>query len=132
MADNEAHNSSEQANEVESVNGVQDAGNEDRSASKAPDAREATAVASKPASRGTSPALASPGSGLVPLRGSVSNANSPTISMPHPKKFSHSDINKRFLEKNSQVATASHAPAASSVVKPPSSIRASAISLHLT
>lgn len=124
MAETEAHDLAEHVKEAEGANGVQEGGSHEESASKAADAKQATAVASKPASRGATPALPSPGSGLVPLRGSSSNSAAPTLSMPHPKKFSHVDINKRFLEKNSQVAGGSHTPAASTVTKAASSVRA--------
>lgn len=98
----------------------------------AEDAKLPTPVASKPSSRNPTPALPSPGSGLVPLRGSSGNTTTPTLSMPHPKRFSHVDINKRFLEKNSQGPSGSHTPAASSVAKAASTIRAynTAISLE--
>ena len=125
MAETESNNTSEHAKEGEGVNGVQEMSGEEQSASKATDAKEATPVASKPTSRNASPALPSPGSGLVPLRGSASSSNVPTLNMPHPKRFSHVDINKRFLEKASQAASTSHAPAASTVAKTPAATRAS-------
>ncbi|THH02478.1 hypothetical protein EW026_g368 [Hermanssonia centrifuga] len=43
--------------------------------------------------------------------------------MPHPKKFSHVDINKRFLGKNSATSSTSQTPSASGVSKPGSAIQ---------
>lgn len=50
----------------------------------------------------------SPASSSTPLRGAVPNGqpapgttNAPTLSMPHPKKFSSVNINKKFLERSS-------------------------------
>ena len=123
MADTEVHDTAEHLKEAEGANGVRDVRNGEGSASKATDAKLLTPVASKPASRDTTPALPSPGSGLVPLRGSSGNNSTPTLNMPHPKRFSHVDINKRFLEKNSQASSGSHVSAASSVAKAASSIR---------
>jgi hypothetical protein len=128
MANTEANNTSEHAKESEGVNEVQEATCEDQVANRTADAKQATPVASRPASRDASPALASPGSGLTPLRGS-SSSTAPTLNMPHPKRFSSVDINKRFLEKNSQVASASHVPT-TSVSKTPSSIRTLFISFR--
>ena len=89
------------------------------------------AAVSKPSSpaKDATPALPSPGSSLVPLRASNSNGSAsttstvPALSMPHPKKFSHSDINKRFLEKNSPGSSASQTPSAPSLNKPGSLAR---------
>lgn len=124
MAETEVRDTAEHLKATRGVNAAQEVSSDDGSASKAADAKQATAVASKPSSRGPTPALPSPGSGLVPLRGSASTPSAPTLSMPHPKRFTHVDINKRFLEKNSQLASTSHAPAASSATKAASSIRA--------
>ncbi|KAH9921995.1 uncharacterized protein BXZ73DRAFT_91688 [Epithele typhae] len=46
---------------------------------------------------------------------SVSSSNAPPLSMPHPKKFSHVNINKKFLEKTSSASTPPHASSASPV-----------------
>lgn len=124
MADTEARDPPEHVKEVEGVDGVQEVRNGGESTKDAEDAKLSTPVASKPSSRNPTPALPSPGSGLVPLRGSSGNTTTPTLSMPHPKRFSHVDINKRFLEKNSQASSGSHPPVASSVAKAASTIRA--------
>ncbi|EKM60853.1 uncharacterized protein PHACADRAFT_155971 [Phanerochaete carnosa HHB-10118-sp] len=127
MAETEVQDTAEHLKEVEDANAAQGVVNDGGSASKAADARQATAVASKPSSRGSTPALPSPGSGLVPLRGSSGTTSAPILSMPHPKRFTHVDINKRFLEKNSQLASTSHAPATSSAIKTASSIQKPAL-----
>lgn len=123
MADTEVRDTLEHATGVEGVNGVQDMDNGDGSASKAADAKLPLPVASKPTSRDATPALPSPGSGLVPLRGSSGSTVTPILNMPNPKRFSHVDINKRFLEQNSQSSTGSHTPVTSSVAKTANSIR---------
>lgn len=125
MAEPEVHDTAEHLKEAEGANVPQEVGSDDGLASKATDASQATAVASKPSSRGPTPALPSPGSGLVPLRGSTGTPSTPILSMPHPKRFAHVDINKRFLEKNSQHASTSHVPTTSNVTKTVSSSRAS-------
>ncbi|KAI0343950.1 hypothetical protein BDW22DRAFT_1355185 [Trametopsis cervina] len=51
----------------------------------------------------------------MPLNGSTSGT---TLSMPHPKKFSHIDINKRFLEKTSAASTIGHPSSPSATNKP--------------
>ena len=89
------------------------------------------AVVSKPSSpaKDATPALPSPGPSLVPLRSSSTNglssstSGTPTLSMPHPKKFSHSDINKRFLEKNSPSSSGSQASSTPSISKPGTAVR---------
>ncbi|KAH9853130.1 hypothetical protein C2E23DRAFT_894867 [Lenzites betulinus] len=69
-----------------------------------------------------SPVPSSPASGLSTTK-SASQAPSasgqtgtPPLSMPHPKKFSHVNINKKFLEKTS-ASTPSHPLTASPVTK---------------
>ncbi|KAJ2978067.1 hypothetical protein NUW54_g11338 [Trametes sanguinea] len=79
-----------------------------------------------------SPAPSSPASGVSttksgPQPPSVSGqSNPPPLSMPHPKKFSHVNINKKFLEKTS-ASTPSHPHSASPVTKTPISSH-----IHLT
>ncbi|KAI0651594.1 hypothetical protein C8Q79DRAFT_897798 [Trametes meyenii] len=68
-----------------------------------------------------SPVPSSPASGLSTSKsGTQSSASGPTnpppLSMPHPKKFSHVNINKKFLEKTS-ASTPSHTLSASPVTK---------------
>ncbi|KAI0639145.1 hypothetical protein C8Q77DRAFT_1044914 [Trametes polyzona] len=69
-----------------------------------------------------SPAPSSPASGLSTTKGgsqtpaTSGQAGTPPLSMPHPKKFSHVNINKKFLEKTS-ASSPSHTFAASPVTK---------------
>ncbi|CAL1696425.1 unnamed protein product [Somion occarium] len=56
----------------------------------------------------SAPATPSPGSSSTPLRPTVANGqatpgttHAPILSMPHPKKFSSVNINKKFLERSS-------------------------------
>ncbi|KIP11440.1 hypothetical protein PHLGIDRAFT_124843 [Phlebiopsis gigantea 11061_1 CR5-6] len=127
MADTEARDPLEHGQEAGGVDGVQEVSNSREVSKDAEDAKLPTPTASKPSSRNPTPALPSPGSGLVPLRGGPGNTTTPTLSMPHPKRFSHVDINKRFLEKNSQASSGSHPPAASSVAKTASAIQKPAL-----
>ncbi|KAK7694366.1 hypothetical protein QCA50_001552 [Cerrena zonata] len=62
----------------------------------------------------------SPASSSTPLRGSVPNGqtapgttNPPTLNMPHPKKFSSVNINKKFLERSSSSAGSAQPPSTS-------------------
>lgn len=65
------------------------------------------------------PPSPSPGSGLVPLRSASLNgtapgaSSTPPLSAPQPKKFSHVNINKKFLEKTS--STPSSGPSTSTL-----------------
>ncbi|KAI0670160.1 hypothetical protein C8Q78DRAFT_1093678 [Trametes maxima] len=68
-----------------------------------------------------SPVPSSPASGLSTTKSGTQTsasgqANPPPLSMPHPKKFSHVNINKKFLEKTS-ASTPSHTLSASPVTK---------------
>ncbi|KAI0374436.1 hypothetical protein BV20DRAFT_987685 [Pilatotrama ljubarskyi] len=96
------------------VTSSQDATSSTNSASGAKDAGEWSGEAS--------PAPSSPASGLSSTKGGTStpsvsaHTNPPPLSMPHPKKFSHVNINKKFLEKTS-ASTPSHTSAASPVTK---------------
>lgn len=62
----------------------------------------------------------SPGSGSVSLRGTTLNgtspgpSNAPPLTVPQPKKFSHVNINKKFLEKTSSAS--SSGPSTSTLV----------------
>ncbi|KAI0757262.1 hypothetical protein C8Q80DRAFT_1281926 [Daedaleopsis nitida] len=47
----------------------------------------------------------------------VSSASTPPLSMPHPKRFSHVNINKKFLEKTSSASTPTHTLSASPIPK---------------
>ena len=73
-------------------------------------------------SRDASPASLYSASGLSSTKGGTQspaptgNASSPPLSMPHPKKFSHVNINKKFLEKTS-TSTPTYSISASPVVK---------------
>lgn len=131
MANIDTLDSSVQLSREEGVNGGQEEKGAEGSSKKQADEVAAVSKSSSPTKDAT-PALPSPGSGLVPLRGSSANgltpgsSGAPTLSMPHPKKFSHSDINKRFLEKNSPGSSASQTPSTPSI-KPGSTIRASLI-----
>ncbi len=129
MANIDTLDLSEPTSKAEGANSAQEGKGVEGSSDKGVD--EVAGQVSKSASptRDASPALSSPGSGLVPLRGTPLNGstppanNAPTISMPHPKKFSHVDINKRFLGKNSATSSTSQTPSASGVSKPGSAIR---------
>lgn len=128
MANIDTADLSGQISKDEGVNGAQI---EKEAEGSAKDVADEVAAVSKPSSpvRDATPALPSPGSGLVPLRGSAANGSSsgghsaPTLSMPHPKKFSHSNINKLFLEKNSPASSTSQTPTSPTVNKPGSTIR---------
>ena len=128
MADIDTVGPSEKTGKAEGVNGVQDVKVVIESSGEA---THDGAVESKPPSppKDARTALPSPGSGLTPLRtpstnGSASAGSSvPTLSMPHPKKFSHSDINKRFLEKNSPSSNVSQVSLTPAVSKPGSATR---------
>ncbi|KAH9890956.1 hypothetical protein C8Q73DRAFT_734645 [Cubamyces lactineus] len=72
-----------------------------------------------------SPVPSSPASGISTTKGGTQppstsgQTHPPPLSMPHPKKFSHVNINKKFLEKTS-ASTPSHTHPASPVTKTPS------------
>ncbi|KAI0662570.1 hypothetical protein C8Q70DRAFT_959611 [Cubamyces menziesii] len=72
-----------------------------------------------------SPVPSSPASGISTTKGGTQSlstpgqTNPPPLSMPHPKKFSHVNINKKFLEKTS-ASTPSHTHLVSPVTKTPS------------
>lgn len=57
------------------------------------------------------PPSPSPGSGSVSLRPNTQNGTTPganttpPLSVPQPKKFSHNNINKKFLEKTSSASS---------------------------
>lgn len=53
---------------------------------------------------------------------STTSSNALPLNMPHPKKFSHVNINKKFLEKTS-ASTPTHALSASPVLKAANSNR---------
>lgn len=77
-----------------------------------------------------SPAPSSPTSGLSTTKAGTQTpsvtgqTNPPPLSMPHPKKFSHVNINKKFLEKTS-ASTPSLTFSASPVTKTASTSRES-------
>ncbi|KAL7285720.1 hypothetical protein ACG7TL_000825 [Trametes sanguinea] len=93
-------------------------------ATDAPEAFKPVQDASERSAGQPSPAPSSPASGVSttksgPQPPSVSGqSNPPPLSMPHPKKFSHVNINKKFLEKTS-ASTPSHPHSASPVTKTP-------------
>ncbi|KAF7789230.1 hypothetical protein EIP86_000171 [Pleurotus ostreatoroseus] len=132
MADIDTLDSSVPVSQEGAVNGSQEQKGPEGSSNKAADEVAAGSKSASP-TKDAAPALPSPGSGLVPLRGSAANGSSPgapsgpTISMPHPKKFSHSDINKRFLEKNSPASGAIQTPSTPSINKPGSAIQKPAL-----
>ncbi len=78
-------------------------------------------------SRDASPASVSSASGLSSRKGGTQSpapsgsGNTPPLSMPHPKKFSHVNINKKFLEKTS--SGPAHTIAASPALKTTNSSR---------
>lgn len=135
MANIDTLDHSEQILKEDVVDGAQ-AGRAGEDTPKQP-ADEVAAV-SKPSSpaKDAAPALPSPGPSLVSLRGpngngtSSTGSNSPALSMPHPKKFSHSDINKRFLGKASPGASTSQTPSTPSLSKPGSATRTCAATLN--
>ncbi|KAI8995372.1 hypothetical protein BD414DRAFT_479342 [Trametes punicea] len=71
-----------------------------------------------------SPVPSSPASGVSTTKSGThtsaapGQSNVPPLSMPHPKKFSHVNINKKFLEKTS-ASTPGHVHATSPVTKTP-------------
>ncbi|OCH96653.1 hypothetical protein OBBRIDRAFT_765594 [Obba rivulosa] len=73
------------------------------------------------------PSTPSPGAGSVPLKASSANGapfgqgSTPTLSMPHPKKFTHVNINKKFLEKTSSASSPGQTPSVSATTKAGSS-----------
>ncbi|TCD70092.1 hypothetical protein EIP91_005074 [Steccherinum ochraceum] len=111
MADIETLDRAEHTSTSEGVNGVQDQLNGQGSTAKCEDAGQAALIKSEQLSSEPSSASPSPGAGNVPLRGSTPNGTTPgpstvpTLSVPHPKKFAHSNINKKFLEKTSSSTT---------------------------
>lgn len=139
MAANEVLHVSDKTEQPVEVNGVQDGVGAQRSAaSSTKPADEASASsADKPASKEMSPTRQDPDSGAALSRGSSLNgstpatSSTPTISMPHPKKFSHVDINKRFLGKNSSASTVANATSPSNAHKPGSSLRAYIVAYYL-
>ncbi|EED81264.1 predicted protein [Postia placenta Mad-698-R] len=88
----------------------------------APEASDDQGVAS-PAS------ASSPASALTPLRASPANGQSsssstaPTLTVPHPKKFTSSNINRKFLEKTSSTSPSGQTLSASVTAKIGSSIQ---------
>ncbi|GBE78105.1 predicted protein [Sparassis crispa] len=74
-----------------------------------------------------SPLSLSPGSASTPLGGSSANGlhpganNPPTLTVPHPKRFSHVNINKKFLEKASSTSPSGQTLSASATMKTGSS-----------
>ncbi|KAI0823015.1 hypothetical protein BC628DRAFT_1385840 [Trametes gibbosa] len=72
-----------------------------------------------------SPAPSSPASGVSTTKSAIQapsasgQTSTPPLSMPHPKKFSHVNINKKFLEKTS-ASTPTHTLSALPVTKVPS------------
>ncbi|KZT06357.1 uncharacterized protein LAESUDRAFT_192554 [Laetiporus sulphureus 93-53] len=61
---------------------------------------------------GSTPYRASPVNGLPP-----GATNAPTLNVPHPKKFSHSNINKKFLEKTLSTSSPGSSSSVSSAAK---------------
>ncbi|KAI0935969.1 hypothetical protein AcV5_004235 [Taiwanofungus camphoratus] len=111
MANIEIQDLSEQPREAGDVNGVQEEGSSvlllsnDGGGTALVEKSEGEVEAS-PISPSPVPSPAS-ASGLNPSRASPANGlpsgsmAAPILSMPHPKKFSHININKKFLEKTS-------------------------------
>ncbi|TFY69070.1 hypothetical protein EVJ58_g656 [Rhodofomes roseus] len=101
MANTATLNSSVDPSEVEAANDA-----DTRSPSRAsPDKGVFSVTLDLQSHEAASPMSLSPGSALSPLRGSPANGlpatqSSATASgVPHQKKFTHSNINKKFLEK---------------------------------
>ena len=129
MADIETLDRSEHSSTAEGVNGVQEQSSVQGSPTKSVDDGHLPLTKSEQVSSEPSPASPSPGSGLVPLRGSTPNGTAPgtstvpTLSVPHPKKFAHSNINKKFLEKTSSTSTSGSTLVNPAVTKVGSSTR---------
>lgn len=131
MATTDEPHVSDKADHAEGLNGVQGGVGAQRSeGSSTKPADEAPASSSdKQTSKDASPARPDSSSGMAAARGNTVNgsapgaAGTPTISMPHPKKFSHVDINKRFLGKNSPSASIANATSPSNAGKAGSSMR---------
>ncbi|KAI0702462.1 hypothetical protein BC835DRAFT_1428973 [Cytidiella melzeri] len=87
-------------------------------AAEEPQPSSATRTAST--SKDESPAGQDLGSSATSTRSSLLNGSitGTALNAPHPKKFSHIDINKRFLEKNSSTSSTSHAASPSATNKP--------------
>ncbi|PCH33394.1 hypothetical protein WOLCODRAFT_147494 [Wolfiporia cocos MD-104 SS10] len=117
MANIEIVDLSEAIKKADSANGEQIGGGEGELQSKT------SAAGSEAQTEDASSVSASPASALTPLRASPANglpssgSPAPTSSAPHPKKFSHSNINKKFLEKTSSTSPSSQTSAASAATK---------------
>lgn len=136
MATTEPLNASDRIEKAEGVNGVEEgfsagAVKSEGSSAKAEES-SSTPSATKPASptKDVSPARQDQASGTASTRSTPVNGSAPTpsLSMPHPKKFSHIDINKRFLEKNSAASSTGHAASPSIANKSSSTLRMSHVS----
>lgn len=131
MADIETLELSEHTSKAEGVNGVQDQSSVQGSSAKSTEDGHSTLTKLDPVSSEPSSATPSPGTGPVPLRettpnGATSGASTvPTLSVPHPKKFAHSNINKKFLEKTSSASTSGIPLSNATTAKPGISNRAS-------
>lgn len=81
-------------------------------------------------SRDASPASRSSASGVSSTKGGThspvptGSGTAPPLSMPHPKKFSHVNISKKFLEKSSSASTPIHTLSSSPVLKTVNTTRA--------
>ncbi|OBZ78955.1 hypothetical protein A0H81_00511 [Grifola frondosa] len=126
MATTETLDLSESTEKGEVVNGEQTEANTEKTSGGGVDGSTAAAGLDGPLGESSS-ASPSPGSGLVPLKGVAPNGissgavNPPILSMPHPKKFSHVNINKKFLEKTSSTSTSGQTLSTSAVTKTVSS-----------
>lgn len=124
MADIETLELSEHTSKAEGVNGVQDQSSVQGSSTKSPQDGHLTLTNAEPVSSEPSSASPSPGTGSVPLRETTPNGATPgpstvpTINAPHPKKFAHSNINKKFLEKTSSASTSGTTPSSATAAKP--------------
>ncbi|KAH8100504.1 hypothetical protein BXZ70DRAFT_153696 [Cristinia sonorae] len=111
MAHLETLDRSEHTSTAEGVNGVQEQSSVQGSTAKSSEDDHPPVTKSEQLSSEPEPASSSPGStGSVPLNGTTPNGvtpgagTAPALSIPHPKKFAHSNINKKFLEKTSSAS----------------------------
>ena len=119
----------EQRTGTEGANGIEDISSTEKSegsSTKAADESSSSATKPIPSSKDVSPARPDPAasttsSRITPVNGQGTGA---ALNMPHPKKFSHIDINKRFLEKNSAASSTGHTSSPSIANKPGSALRA--------
>jgi hypothetical protein len=136
MATTEPPDAANNIEKTERVNGIKetsDAGKSESASTKAEQEFSPSSATGPTASKDGSPARPDMVAGTTSARStSVNGQNTTTtLNMPHPKKFSHIDINKRFLEKNSPASSTGHTTSPSLTNKPGSSTRACLHTINL-